>query len=111
MDAPVAAPVSVNVVAVAARAPPDAALIAAPFVLKDIRVEGLQRVEPGTIFASIPVRVGRTTEEATVTGLVVEVGLGPPGPILVIALHHHLAPSAAPPRSACPGHPPLDSPR
>ena len=29
-----------------------------PFTVSDIRVEGLQRVEPGTIFASIPVRVG-----------------------------------------------------
>ena len=31
-----------------------------PFTLRDIRVEGLQRVEPGTIFASLPVRVGDT---------------------------------------------------
>ncbi len=31
-----------------------------PFTLKDIRVEGLQRVEPGTIFASLPFRVGET---------------------------------------------------
>ena len=30
------------------------------FVLQDIRVEGLQRVEPGTIFASLPFRVGDT---------------------------------------------------
>lgn len=29
-----------------------------PFILKDIRVEGLQRVEPGTVFASLPFRVG-----------------------------------------------------
>lgn len=31
-----------------------------PFTVRDIRVEGLQRVEPGTIFASIPVRVGES---------------------------------------------------
>lgn len=29
-----------------------------PFTLRDIRVEGLQRVEPGTIFGSLPFRVG-----------------------------------------------------
>ena len=29
-----------------------------PFTVRDIRVEGLQRVEPGTIFASMPLRVG-----------------------------------------------------
>ncbi|MEY4363499.1 MAG: putative outer membrane protein insertion machinery protein Omp85, partial [Pseudomonadota bacterium] len=29
-----------------------------PFVIRDIRVEGLQRVEPGTVFASISLRVG-----------------------------------------------------
>ena len=31
-----------------------------PFVLKDIRVEGLQRTDAGTIFASLPFRVGDT---------------------------------------------------
>jgi outer membrane protein insertion porin family len=31
-----------------------------PFNLRDIRVEGLQRVEPGTVFASLPFRIGET---------------------------------------------------
>ncbi len=29
-----------------------------PFTVRDIRLEGLQRVEPGTVFASLPFRVG-----------------------------------------------------
>ena len=29
-----------------------------PFTVRDIRIEGLQRVEPGTVFISLPVRVG-----------------------------------------------------
>jgi outer membrane protein insertion porin family len=29
-----------------------------PFTVSDIRIEGLQRVEPGTVFASLPVRIG-----------------------------------------------------
>ncbi|MEO8249327.1 MAG: POTRA domain-containing protein, partial [Burkholderiales bacterium] len=31
-----------------------------PFTVQDIRVEGLQRAEPGTVFASLPFRVGDT---------------------------------------------------
>ena len=31
-----------------------------PFVLKDIRVEGLQRADAGTVFASLPFRIGDT---------------------------------------------------
>ncbi len=31
-----------------------------PFVLKDIRVEGLQRTDAGTVFASLPFRIGDT---------------------------------------------------
>ena len=31
-----------------------------PFVLKDIRVEGLQRSDAGTVFASLPFRIGDT---------------------------------------------------
>ncbi len=35
-----------------------------PFTVRDIRVEGLQRVEPGTVFASIPIRVGENYTDA-----------------------------------------------
>ncbi|HLV27551.1 MAG TPA: outer membrane protein assembly factor BamA, partial [Burkholderiaceae bacterium] len=35
-----------------------------PFVVKDIQVNGVQRVDPGTIFTYVPVKVGETfTEE------------------------------------------------
>jgi len=37
-----------------------AAFAVEPFVLKDIRVEGLQRADAGTVFASLPFRVGDT---------------------------------------------------
>lgn len=35
-----------------------------PFVVKDIRVEGLQRTEPGTVFSYLPVKVGETLDAA-----------------------------------------------
>jgi outer membrane protein insertion porin family len=35
-----------------------------PFVVKDIRVEGLQRTEPGTVFNYLPVKVGETMNAA-----------------------------------------------
>jgi len=31
-----------------------------PFTVRDIRVEGLQRIEPGTVFVSLPFRIGET---------------------------------------------------
>jgi outer membrane protein insertion porin family len=34
-----------------------------PFTVKDIRVEGLQRTEPGTVFSYLPVKVGETMTE------------------------------------------------
>jgi outer membrane protein insertion porin family len=36
------------------------AFAVAPFVVKDIRVEGIQRTEAGTVFSYLPVRVGET---------------------------------------------------
>jgi len=38
----------------------NAAWAVEPFKVRDIRVEGLQRIEPGTVFASLPVQVGDT---------------------------------------------------
>jgi outer membrane protein insertion porin family len=35
----------------------------APFVVRDIRVEGVQRIEPGTVFSYLPVKVGETMTE------------------------------------------------
>lgn len=41
-----------------------------PFVLKDIRVEGLQRADAGTVFAALPFRVGDTyTDDKGSAGL------------------------------------------
>src|SRR5215218_8376603 len=34
-----------------------------PFTVRDIRVEGLQRVEPGTVFASLPFRIGEQYDD------------------------------------------------
>src|SRR3954471_11288487 len=34
-----------------------------PFTVKDIRVEGLQRTEPGTVFSYLPVKVGETMNQ------------------------------------------------
>jgi len=44
--------------AIALQASP--ALAVEPFVIQDIRVEGLQRTDPGTVFASLPFRIGDT---------------------------------------------------
>lgn len=43
------------------------ALAQDPFVVKDIRVEGLQRTEAGTVFNYLPVRVGDTMTEEKAT--------------------------------------------
>jgi outer membrane protein insertion porin family len=46
--------------AIAAALQAPAAWAVAPFSLADIRIEGLQRTEAGTVFASLPFRVGDT---------------------------------------------------
>lgn len=39
------------------------ALALDPFVIKDIRVEGIQRTEAGTVFSYLPVKVGETLDD------------------------------------------------
>lgn len=50
----------VLIVAAAAALAAPAAQAVQPFVIKDIRVEGLQRTDPGTVFAALPFRIGDT---------------------------------------------------
>ena len=48
-----------------------------PFVVRDIRVEGLQRTEPGTVFGYLPVKVGDTlTEERAAAAVKALFGAG-----------------------------------
>lgn len=67
----------------------------APFTLRDIRVEGLQRIEPGTVFASLPFRVGdRYTDDQGAAairalfalGLFKDVRLETQGDVLVVVV-------------------------
>jgi outer membrane protein insertion porin family len=64
-----------------------------PFTVRDIRIEGLQRVEPGTVFASMPIRVGEqyTDEKASAAirslfglGLFKDVRIEVAGDVLVV---------------------------
>lgn len=66
-----------------------------PFVIKDIRVEGIQRTEAGTIFSYLPVKVGdtMTEEKATqairalyATGFFQDVSLERDGDVLVVVV-------------------------
>lgn len=41
-----------------------------PFVVKDIRVEGIQRTEAGTVFSYLPVRVGETFNDDKATAAI-----------------------------------------
>lgn len=68
---------------------------AEPFKIRDIQVEGLQRVEPGTVFASIPLRVGDTYSDDKGTasiralfalGLFKDVRIEVRGDVLVVAV-------------------------
>ena len=64
-----------------------------PFIVKDIRVEGLQRTEAGTVFSYLPVKVGETMDEQRAqralralfaTGFFQDVRLEAEGDVLVV---------------------------
>jgi len=66
-----------------------------PFIVKDIRVEGIQRTEAGTVFSYLPVKVGDTFSEDRAaeaikalfdTGFFKDVRLEIEGDVLVVAL-------------------------
>jgi len=68
---------------------------AEPFVLRDIRVEGLQRTEPGTIFGSLPFRIGDTYNDDKgaaalralfATGLFKDVRIDVEGDVVVVVI-------------------------
>ena len=71
-----------------------------PFVVKDIRVEGIQRIEPGTVFSYLPVKVGdRMTDEKAsgairalfATGFFRDVRLEVQGSVLIVNLEERPA--------------------
>ena len=53
----------------------------APFVVKDMRVEGLQRISEGTVFNYLPINIGDTVDDmraAKAAGMFA-IGVLPPG--------------------------------
>ena len=70
-----------------------AGVMAQVFTIRDIRVEGIQRTEPGTVFSHLPFRVGDeyTPERGAEaihslygSGLFRDVGIGVDGDVLVV---------------------------
>ncbi|MBV2180275.1 outer membrane protein assembly factor BamA [Castellaniella sp. MT123] len=57
-------------VVLAALLAPAVAAAFTPFVVRDIQVQGIERVDPGTIFTYLPVKIGQTfTEEEAATAI------------------------------------------
>ncbi|HET9748668.1 MAG TPA: outer membrane protein assembly factor BamA [Casimicrobiaceae bacterium] len=66
-----------------------------PFVVRDIRVEGVQRTEPGTIFSYLPIKVGDRVDDQRVsdavkalyaTGFFRDVRLEAQGDVLIVSV-------------------------
>lgn len=76
------------------------ALAIQPFVVKDIRVEGVQRTEAGTVFSYLPVKVGERIDDDKAaqavkalyaTGFYSDVRLEADGDVLVVAVQERPA--------------------
>ncbi len=74
---------------------PVSVLALEPFVVRDIRLEGIQRVDAGTVFGYLPVKVGETmTEEKAAqairalfgTGFFKDVSIEADGGVLIVAV-------------------------
>jgi len=71
-----------------------------PFVVKDIRVEGIQRTEAGTVFSYLPVKVGDTLDNDKAaqsikalfaTGFFKDVRIEVEGDVMVVAVQERPA--------------------
>lgn len=71
-----------------------------PFVVKDIRIEGIQRTEPGTVFTYLPIKVGdqmdddkaaQAVKALFATGFFKDVRLEADGDVLVVYLEERPA--------------------
>ncbi len=76
------------------------ALAIEPFTIKDVRVEGIQRIEAGTVFGYLPVKVGDTLDDAKAiaavkalyaTGFFSDVRLEYDQDVLIVALEERPA--------------------
>jgi outer membrane protein insertion porin family len=86
-----------------ALAAPAAVRAAEPFVVRDIRVEGVQRTEAGTIFSYLPIKVGERVDDEKLsaavkalyaTGFFRDVRLEREGDVLVVAVQERPTVSA-----------------
>jgi outer membrane protein insertion porin family len=77
-----------------------AALAIQPFTVKDIRVEGVQRTEPGTVFTYLPIKVGDRVDDDKAaaaikalyaTGFYSDVRLESDGDVLIVSVQERPA--------------------
>ncbi len=89
-----------RIAAACALAAPLGALALPAFVVKDIRVEGVQRTEAGTVFSYLPVKVGeqmndekaaRAVKALYATGFYADVRLEADGEVLIVSVQERPA--------------------